>query len=242
MVVGECQNLSKLQIASAAGEYEIVFEPFKDNLNPNHFYIVDSFFKDSFSFSKLQVIYFDANEDNKSLSSAEKILISLSEMGMTKRDTMVVVGGGCVQDIGTLVASLYMRGVKWIFVPTTLAAMGDSCIGGKSSINAGSVKNLVGNFYPPSKVIIDASFCASLPTLEMIAGLSEIIKICFARSLDHFSESIKMVTQIGLQQMPEKLNDLIFLSLTSKKYFINSPLFDCPYRYIPLNPSNIYKS
>jgi len=226
MVVGEYQNLSKLQITSAIGKYEIVFEPFKNNLNPNYFYIVDSFFKNFFSFNNSQVIYVDANEENKSLSSVEKILISLSEMGMTKKDSIVVVGGGCVQDIGTLVASLYMRGVEWIFVPTTLAAMGDSCIGGKSSINAGPVKNLVGNFYPPSRVIVDASFCASLPNLEMIAGLSEIIKICYARSFEHFNESIKTAATPGLQELPEKLNELIFLSLSSKKYFIEEDEFD----------------
>lgn len=226
MVVGEYQNLSNLLITSAAGQYEIVFEPFKNNLDPKYFYIVDSFFEKVFSFNNSKVIYVDANEENKTLSRAEKILVSLSEMGMTKRDSVVVVGGGCVQDIGTLVASLYMRGVEWIFVPTTLAAMGDSCIGGKSSINAGSAKNLVGNFHPPSRVIVDASFCSSLPTLEIIAGLSEIIKICYARSFEHFSESIKIATFAGLQELPEKLNDLIYLSLSSKKYFIEEDEFD----------------
>jgi 3-dehydroquinate synthase len=66
---------------------------------------------------------------------------------MTRNDELVVAGGGYVQDIGTLVAPRCMRGIMWIFIPTTLASMGDSSIGGKSSINAGSIKNLVGNFY-----------------------------------------------------------------------------------------------
>ena len=225
-MVGEYQNLSKLQIISSLGQYEINFESFKNNLNPNYFYIVDSFFESVFPFNSPRVIYVDSNEENKTLSRSEQILIGLSEMGMTKRDSIVVVGGGCVQDIGTLVASLYMRGVEWIFVPTTLAAMGDSCIGGKSSINAGSAKNLVGNFYPPSRVIIDTSFCASLPNLEMVAGLSEIIKICYARSYEHFSQSIKIATFEGLQDSPDILNELIFLSLSSKKYFIEEDEFD----------------
>jgi len=100
---------------------------------------------------------------------------------MTKENELVVIGGGFLQDIGTLVASLYTQGVNWSYVPTTLAPMGDSCIGGKSSINAGNVKNLVGNFYPPRTVIIDASFVSTLPELEILAGISEIAKICFSK-------------------------------------------------------------
>jgi 3-dehydroquinate synthase len=172
------------------------------------------------------VIWIDANEQSKTLSNAERILISLSELGMTKNDSLRVVGGGCVQDIGTLVASLYMRGIEWVFVPTTLAAMGDSCIGGKSSINAGVVKNLVGNFYPPKKVIIDPKFCGTLPPIEVIAGISEMIKICYAKSTNDFRKSLQLASLADLKDLPTELETLILLSLRSKKYFIEVDEFD----------------
>jgi 3-dehydroquinate synthase len=137
-----------------------------------------------------------------------------------------VIGGGYAQDIGTLVASLYMRGVKWIYIPTTLAAMGDSCIGGKSSINAGDVKNLVGNFYPPKEVLVDPSFVDTLPKLEIIAGISEIIKICFAKSFDTFSVCDQLITQWQNDGDQEKITEVIQLSLISKQYFVEEDEFD----------------
>ncbi|MEI6763738.1 MAG: 3-dehydroquinate synthase family protein [Actinomycetes bacterium] len=223
---GEYPNLYNLDIESSSGNYEIYFEPFDNQINARNFCLVDSFFIDSLIFESKNIIWVDATEDSKTLTSAERIVIELSRMGMTKGDHLLVIGGGCLQDIGTLVASLYMRGVKWTYVPTTLAAMGDSCIGGKSSINAGSVKNLVGNFYPPQKVIIDQSFCKTLPPLELIAGISEIIKICYAHSKENFMQSLEHVTDEDFRNRSENLNSLIHLSLKSKQYFIEVDEFD----------------
>jgi 3-dehydroquinate synthase len=116
--------------------------------------------------------------------------------------------------------------VNWIYIPTTLAAMGDSCIGGKSSINAGNVKNLVGNFYPPKEVLVDPSFVNTLPKLEIIAGISEIIKICFAKSFETFSLCEKLITQWQNDGDQETITEVIQLSLTSKQYFVEEDEFD----------------
>jgi 3-dehydroquinate synthase len=226
MAAGVFQNLSKLQITSASGKYDIHFAPFHVGSNSNYYFLVDSFFQDAIKLDPGRVIYVDATEEAKTLGNVEKILIQLSTLEMTKQHSLVVIGGGCLQDIGTLVASLYMRGVEWTFVPTTLAAMGDSCIGGKSSINVGEVKNLVGNFYPPREVIIDSNLCITLPGLEMIAGISEVIKICYARSNQHFSHSVELASVPDLQKYPSKLDELINLSLSCKKYFIEEDEFD----------------
>ena len=219
-------NLSNLHISSATGTYDILFGQFQFEMHSNCYYLIDSFFEESIKLDEARIIYIDASEEAKTLVSVERILVQLSILGMTKKDSLVVIGGGCVQDIGTLVASLFMRGVGWTFVPTTLAAMGDSCIGGKSSINAGTVKNLIGNFYPPKKIIIDSNFCKTLPALEVIAGISEIIKICYARSNQHFNNSIKIASLKDLQTQPTKLDELITLSLSCKKYFIEEDEFD----------------
>lgn len=226
MVAGESQNLYNLQISSVSGAYEIVFTNFDSNIQSDTFYIVDSFFQKSLKLDSTRVVYIQASEEAKTLNNAETIMVNLSNKGMTKKHSLVVIGGGCVQDIGTLVASLYMRGIEWTFVPTTLAAMGDSCIGGKSSINVGPIKNLVGNFYPPKRVIVDSKFCQTLPNLELIAGISEIIKICFARSENSFRQSALIASLPNLKDASNSLNELVYLSLSSKKYFIEADEFD----------------
>jgi len=190
------------------------------------FYLVDSYFKGRIRLDLNRTVWTDANEEKKTLRTVEQIFINLSELGMTAIDRLTVVGGGCIQDIGTLTASLYMRGVAWTYVPTTLAAMGDSCVGGKSSINAGSIKNLVGNFYPPKKIVIDPQWCSTLPAIEILAGISEIIKICYARSSTTFLEAVEMVKTEGLKDDSTILKNLINLSLASKKYFIEEDEFD----------------
>ena len=225
-MAGECPNLSNLTIESASGNYDIAFEKFSIRKEMKSYFIIDSYFKGVFEIPDNRVIYVEAKEESKNLAQVEKILISLSNIGMTKKDELVVIGGGFVQDIGTLVSSLYMRGVEWIFVPTTLAAMGDSCIGGKSSINAGSVKNLVGNFNPPRSVLIDTGFCHTLPILEIIAGIAEIIKICFAHSIQNFIEAARIASIQNVQHAPLELDKLVLLSLESKKYFVEEDEFD----------------
>ena len=226
MVVGAYLNLSKLIIESQSGSYTVEFGNFPDFFLDAFYYLVDSNLKNRFASQPKNVIFVEADEEKKTLSAAESLILELSIAGMTKGDRLVVVGGGYLQDIGTLVASLYMRGIKWSYFPTTLAAMGDSCIGGKSSINVMPVKNLVGNFYPPSEIFIDTSFVRSLPALEIVAGLSEIIKICYARDEKVFMESLALMEEWVAAESLLHLDKLILLSLESKKYFIEEDEFD----------------
>ena len=226
MAAGVFQNLSKIRINSVSGAYEIEFLSFKMENFDKYFFLVDENLRNHSEFNLKRTIFVNVKESYKTLSAVETVLINFSDIGMTKNDELVVVGGGYVQDIGTLVASIYMRGIKWIYIPTTLASMGDSCIGGKSSINAGSIKNLVGNFYPPKKVLIDPSFVSTLPKLEIIAGISEIIKICFSKSFETFSECSKLISKWQSQRSIENLSEVIQISLQSKKYFIEIDEFD----------------
>jgi len=225
-VVGVYLNLSKLIIQSQSGSYTVEFCTFPDSFLDGNYYLVDSHLRDRFKVQLKNVIFVEVDEERKTLGTAERLILDLSQAGMTKGDKLVVVGGGYLQDIGTLVASLYMRGVKWDYYPTTLAAMGDSCIGGKSSINVMPVKNLAGNFYPPSEIFIDASFVNSLPALEIVAGLSEIIKICYARDEAVFMNSLELIDNWDSTKSLSSLKDLILLSLESKRYFIEEDEFD----------------
>jgi 3-dehydroquinate synthase len=104
---------------------------------------------------------------------------SLGRAGFTRSDAVVTVGGGATTDLGGFVAATWLRGVRVVHVPTTLLAMVDAAVGGKTGINTGAGKNLVGSFYEPAGVLCDLSLLATLPRAELIAGLGEVVKCGF---------------------------------------------------------------
>jgi 3-dehydroquinate synthase len=134
----------------------------------------------------LPVLDVEASEAGKTLAGCERLIVGLIEAGVRRGDHLLAVGGGAVQDIVTFVADVYMRGLAWTYVPTTLMSMADSCIGGKSAINVGTVKNLVGGIHPPDSVIIDPAFLGSLSPSALAAGLSEAAKIAYCRGPEAF--------------------------------------------------------
>ncbi|GAA4751079.1 3-dehydroquinate synthase [Nocardioides endophyticus] len=103
----------------------------------------------------------------------------LGEAGFTRSDAVVTYGGGATTDLGGFVAATWLRGVKVVHVPTTLLAMVDAAVGGKTGINTGAGKNLVGSFHEPTGVLCDLATLASLPRAELVAGLGEVVKCGF---------------------------------------------------------------
>lgn len=162
-----------------------------------------------------RIVLLDADEATKTLAGCERVILELREQGVRRGDHLLVVGGGVVQDVGTFVADVYMRGLSWTYAPTTLMAMADSCIGGKSSINVGGVKNLVGGFHPPTRVVIDPLFLDTLPASAVAAGLAEAVKICFCRGQASFDEYLER--HAAFAQEPEALLEHV---LSAKKWFI----------------------
>lgn len=160
-------------------------------------------------------VLIDADEDAKTLAGCEQVVLAMREAGVRRGHHVVAVGGGVVQDIATFVTDIYMRGLPWTYVPTTLMAMADSCIGGKSSINAAGVKNLVGGFHPPSRVVVDPRFLRTLPQEAVAAGLAEAVKICFCRGQDSFDAYVEH--HAVFQEHPERLLTHV---LETKKWFI----------------------
>ena len=104
---------------------------------------------------------------------------ALGQAGFTRSDAVVAVGGGTVTDLAGFVAATWLRGVQVIHVPTTLLAMVDAAVGGKTGINTPEGKNLVGSFHPPAGVLCDLSVLATLPEVELVAGLAEVVKCGF---------------------------------------------------------------
>ncbi len=166
------------------------------------------------------------NENEKTLEGVSKLLIKLAQLNVVRGDTLIAVGGGALQDVVTLASSIYMRGLKWIYVPTTLMAMLDSCIGGKSSINLGKYKNLVGNFYPPASVYIDLVFLETLNNVDIACGLAEGVKICFAASIEDSFQFQGLIQDWRTKNDQNSLREAIFLSLEKKKWFIEIDEFD----------------
>ncbi len=116
-------------------------------------------------------------EGSKSLEVFGKLLQTMLENGFSRKDCVVAVGGGVVGDLSGFAASAYMRGIDFYNIPTTLLSQIDSSIGGKTAINFGGVKNIVGAFYQPRKVLVDPELLRSLPPRQISNGLAEAVKM-----------------------------------------------------------------
>jgi len=193
-------------------------------------FIADDFIVPVLAAAGLDPIAISADEPAKSLDRMTDIIVALRERGATRTTTLVAVGGGVVQDIAAFAASVYMRGIRWIYVPTTLLSMADSCIGGKSSINVGNYKNIVGTIHPPATVLIDPPLTRTLSAEQRAAGLIEAAKICFCRSTATFDDYLRLSP--GVLADDVALAQILDLSLRTKKWFIEIDEFDRAERLI----------
>ncbi len=184
----------------------------------------DVYFAGRFESSGSRVIAVEATERAKSLDRMPDIISQMRKCGVTRKSGVLAVGGGVIQDIATFCASIYMRGIRWRYVPSTLLGMVDSCIGGKSSINVDSYKNIVGNFYPPDAVVIDPVLAQTLSAERKAAGLCEAAKICYAGGDKVFERYLAMGPDVDMDE--RAIEPLIELSLRTKKWFVEIDEFD----------------
>jgi 3-dehydroquinate synthase len=119
------------------------------------------------------------SEAGKSFATYQKLLDWLGAAGFARNDLVIAVGGGAVTDLSGFVASTWLRGIDWVAVPTTLAAMVDAAVGGKTGINSEYGKNLIGSFYSPISVLVDLSWLDTLSDRDFAAGLAEVLKSGF---------------------------------------------------------------
>jgi len=118
-------------------------------------------------------------EQQKDLKVAAYCWDVLGQLGFTRNDAVVAVGGGATTDMAGFVAATWLRGVRVVHVPTTLLGMVDAAVGGKTGINTTAGKNLVGAFHPPSGVLCDLTALTTLPRHDYVAGLAEVVKVGF---------------------------------------------------------------
>jgi len=120
-------------------------------------------------------------ERGKTLAGLERSAGALLRGGLTRRSLVVAVGGGAVTDAAGFLAAVFMRGVDWMAVPTTVLAMVDAALGGKTAVNLPIAKNAVGAFHPPVAVLSDPATLRTLPSRELVSGLGEVLKYALLR-------------------------------------------------------------
>lgn len=130
------------------------------------------------SYPDLDVLYVQGSKKNKNLKTFFKIIDKLFEKKFTKNSVLISCGGGVIGDVSGLSASLYLRGLNYYHIPTTMTAIIDSCIGGKNGINFKNIINSIGTYYHPKNVYISKTIINYLPKREFISGIPEIIKCC----------------------------------------------------------------
>ena len=136
------------------------------------------------------VIEIHSGESNKTIASIEKIWLELVAGKAVRNSLMICLGGGLITDIGGFAAASFKRGMNFIHIPTTMLAMVDAALGGKTGVNLNSIKNQVGVFAPPKAVFIFTEFLNTLPARQKLSGYAEMLKHAMIDSETHFAKLI----------------------------------------------------
>lgn len=162
---------------------------------------------------------FPSGESNKNIDFFIQITQFLLANEFSRGLNLIAIGGGVVGDVTGFVAASYLRGVNFIYCPTTLLAQVDAAIGGKTAINLPEGKNLIGAFYPPKEVICDSHFLATLPEREFASGLAEAVKhglVCSEAYFNWLKENADAI----LSREPQTLNELVSESIRLKAQIV----------------------
>lgn len=228
--------LDKLTIKSNIKNYEVFFEKddiFIKNLAnlENSVFVIDENVWNLHqngclqSLPKERVIIQKVCEEIKNIETVCELYEKIMGFDPRKNLNLVSIGGGVVQDVTGFVASSLYRGINWIFIPTTLLAQVDSCIGAKTSLNFKHFKNLVGTFYPPSKIYIYPEFLKTLTKVDYYSGVGEMAKLHLMNGEDDtliFINSLEKIDQIDDLTILERTQNC----LNIKKSYIEDDEFD----------------
>jgi len=208
--------MENIQVKSLAGDYEILFKKFQ--IMPEDFIITDT------NLVKVlgapledheRKLVFEPGEVSKNIDSVLRIVNRLQALNFSKTQGIIALGGGVVGDMTGFAAGIFKRGIPYVQVPTTLLAMVDSSVGGKTGVNHRGQKNFLGLIHPPERVIIDTDFLKVLPEEEMANGYGEIIKYALL-DLEFFQ---------ALQKNPA-METVIAHCLRIKKRYVEADEFD----------------
>lgn len=226
---------SELRVRSSLGDYRVLFSTdlprdLTEMLEPGDVVIADGVVMRGHgdrledALRGLRVLEIEATEAQKSYRAVAPVIDELVRSGFRRGNRLIALGGGITQDVTAFIASILFRGVDWLFVPTTLLAQADSCIGSKTSINFAEFKNQLGGFYPPRAILIDPAFLETLPRGEILSGLGEMahyFPIDGAEAFDRYARRLPRALEDGSTMM-----DLIQESLEIKRGFVEIDEFD----------------
>mgnify|MGYP000756447454 CR=1 FL=1 len=162
-----------------------------------------------------RIITVPQGEASKSFKILESVLRQMLEFGMGRGDLVIAVGGGVVGDLAGFAASIYMRGIDFINCPTTTLSMIDSSIGGKTAVDLGDTKNIVGAFWQPKVVLVDFDALATLPRRHFVNGLAEAIKAGLIADPELFA-------LFECEHPEENIERIIYRSLRVKKNVVEN--------------------
>lgn len=226
-----------LSIKSREFDYDVISTNSFTNVLTNlesyddKFILVDTSIYDLFQnvfshFPEDRVFKVVADESNKNLFQVEEICAWLMSKNATKTSLLIGVGGGIIQDLSTFVSHIYYRGMKWIYCPTTVLSMSDSCIGAKCALNLAGHKNQLGVIHPPSGIYLVSDFLDTLPDREIKSGLGEILKLSVTGPGEFYSRYKSEALH------SDKLVELMLLSLKSKQFIIEEDEYESDLRRI----------
>lgn len=199
-----------IKINSSTGPYTVEFsnnfiESIDQIYNEGDVIICDSMVY-KFELDKYRCIQlYNVTEQTKDFNNISTIL-NLIIGKFNKKNKLIAIGGGITQDVVGFISSILFRGVNWVFYPTTLLAQGDSCIGGKTSINFNTYKNQLGNFYPPSKIIVCNNFLNTLSETDIKSGLGEMLHFFLVSSKADYNFFLK--NQHDLKKLTTRCLDI----------------------------------
>lgn len=229
-------SVESVQLSSRIRDYEVFFQPdggFVAGLVDmrDRVFVVDEnvwmAHRDGVLASLPQddVYVLPIGEELKNLGSVELVWDQLLDRAAKRNMTVISVGGGICQDITGFAASTIYRGIGWVFLPTTLLAQADSCIGSKTSLNHGRFKNLLGTFFPPNQVHIYAPFLATQNELDYYSGVGEVVKLHImggARSAARLADGMDDIARRDASFLHDAVRD----SLSVKRSYMEGDEFD----------------
>lgn len=153
---------------------------------------VEKLYGKALGFTKSEKFVLKDGEKEKNFKNYKKILEKALKLQLTRKDTIIAVGGGVVGDLAGFAASTYMRGINFIQIPTTLLACVDSSVGGKTGIDTTFGKNLIGSFYQPNAVFINTNFLKTLDDRQFKTGMGEVVKYAFIEKSCRSEEELNL--------------------------------------------------
>lgn len=224
-------TLSPLTIKSLQGDYAVHFEETFDGVvcraakrQPSAVLLADRRVAEIYGrrlaplLEGMPALLIDATEQEKTLTGVTQAVRWLQEQGATRQTVVIALGGGILQDVAAFSSHIYYRGIRWLFIPTTLLSMGDSCIGAKCGINLGEYKNQLGVFHSPCEVVLCTEFLSSLGEEAFLSGCGELYRLMLTGSKRYAEELQEAVRAAGWRRID--LPKFIYRALEVKKGII----------------------